>query len=295
MQFDPNHLRALAAILRLGSFEAAAAELAVTQSAISQRIRALEERVGTALIERGAPCTGTQAGLRIAKHAEDVGLLEAQLSRDLSLEVSDGPTRLRVAVNADSLATWFIDAMARVEGVLFDLVIDDEGHSADWLRRGAVSAAIGSGTRPVPGCNVTPLGSLRYLATASPAYCKQWFGDGVTAQSLSAAPCMTFNRKDELQRKWIEQVTGHRVVPPSHFLPSTHAFVDAACAGLGWGMNPEPLVRSLIRDGLVVDLLPDQPLDVALSWQVSRVMAPALSPLTRAVKQAATAGLVRDR
>ncbi|MFA3918117.1 LysR family transcriptional regulator ArgP [Ruegeria hyattellae] len=293
MQFDPKQLRALAAILRLGSFEAAAAELAVTQSAISQRIRALEERVGMALVERGTPCIGTEAGLRIAKHAEDVGLLEAQLSRDLSLEVARKPTRLRVAINADSLATWFIDAMAQIEGVLFDLVIDDEGHSADWLRRGAVSAAIGSGPRPVPGCDVTPLGNLRYLATASPIYCKRWFADGVTSQTLSTAPCMTFNRKDELQRTWIEQAIGQRVAPPSHFLPSTHAFVDAARAGLGWGMNPEPLVRAHIDDGQLVELLPDQPLDVALSWQVSRVMALALSPLTRAVKQAAAGRLIR--
>ncbi|MDP5217911.1 ArgP/LysG family DNA-binding transcriptional regulator [Ruegeria sp. 2205SS24-7] len=293
MQFDPNQLRALAAILRLGSFEAAAAELAVTQSAISQRIRALEERVGAALIERVTPCTGTRAGLRIAKHAEDVGLLEAQLSRDLSLEQKAGPARLRIAVNADSLATWFVDAMAQVEDVLFDLVIDDQDHSADWLRRGAVSAAICSGTKAAPGCDAVPLGHLRYLATASPAFANRWFDKGVSAATLSVAPCMTFNRKDNLQQKWIEQVIGKRVTPPSHFLPSTQAFVDAACAGLGWGMNPESLAGQPIRDGKLVALLADQPLDVALSWQVSRVMAPALAPLTRAVKQAAQDGLIR--
>ncbi|WP_372573679.1 ArgP/LysG family DNA-binding transcriptional regulator [Ruegeria jejuensis] len=262
MQFDPNQLRALAAILRLGSFEAAAAELAVTQSAISQRIRALEERVGAALIERGVPCTGTRAGLRIAKHA-------------------------------DSLATWFVDAMAQVEDVLFDLVIDDQDHSADWLRRGAVSAAICSGTKAAPGCDAVPLGHLRYLATASPAFANRWFDKGVSAATLSVAPCMTFNRKDDLQQKWIEQVIGKRVTPPSHFLPSTQAFVDAACAGLGWGMNPESLARQPIRDGRLVTVLAYQPLDVALSWQVSRVMAPALAPLTRAVKQAAQVGLIR--
>ncbi|MEX0350513.1 MAG: ArgP/LysG family DNA-binding transcriptional regulator [Paracoccaceae bacterium] len=292
MRFDPNQLRALASILRLGSFEAAASELAVTQSAVSQRIRALEERVGTSLIERGTPCSGTPAGVRIAKHAEDVGLLEAQLSRDLSLDTRTGPTRLRIAVNADSLATWFVDAMAQVEGVLFDLVLDDQDHSADWLRRGAVSAAICAGDKPVPGCDATPLGSLRYLATASPAFHARWFQHGVTAKTLSQAPCITFNRKDELQRIWIERAVAQRITPPTHFLPSTHAFVDAARVGLGWGMNPEPLVQRPVREGQLVTLLANQPLDIALSWQVSRVMAPALAPLTRAVKQAAQDGLI---
>ncbi|MFT7593531.1 MAG: LysR family transcriptional regulator (chromosome initiation inhibitor) [Paracoccaceae bacterium] len=142
MQFDPHHLAALAAVLRRGSFDAAAADLSVTPSAISQRIKALEDRVGTSLIHRGSPCTGTPAGVRLAKHAEDVGLLEAQLSRDLSLGDTSGPGRLRIALNADSLATWFVAALAAVPDVLFDLVIDDQDHSADWLKRGEVSAAI---------------------------------------------------------------------------------------------------------------------------------------------------------
>ena len=150
MQFDPDHLNALAAILRLGSFEAAAAELSVTPSAISQRIRALEDRVGAALINRASPCTATPTGARIAKHAEDVGVLEAQLSRELKLDAGRGPVVLRIAVNADSMATWFMSALAEVDGVLFDLVVDDQDHSADWLRRGEVSAAVTALGSPSP-------------------------------------------------------------------------------------------------------------------------------------------------
>lgn len=294
MQFDPQHLSALGAILRLGSFEAAAAELSVTPSAISQRIKALEDRVGTSLIQRGSPCTGTSAGLRIAKHAEDVGLLEAQLSRELSLDAAKGPTRIRIAVNADSLTTWFVAAMANTEGILFDLVLDDQDHSADWLRRGEVSAAVTAGGKPVPGCDATALGALRYLATASPRFVQTWFADGVNAKTLAKAPCMTFNAKDNLQKAWIDQYLGAQISPPSHFLPSTQAFVDAARAGLGWGMNPASLVRGPIRNGRLVALIPDAPLDVPLTWQVSRIMAPALKPLTRAVKQAAAKGLIPE-
>ncbi len=295
MQFDPNHLSALAAILRLGSFEAAALELRVTPSAISQRIKAFEERVGAALITRGTPCTGTPQGVRLAKHAEDVGLLEAQLARDLSLSPSQTPTRIRIAVTADSLATWFPHAMAAQPDLLFDLVVDDQDHSADWLKRGAVSAAITASAAPVPGCDAYPLGALRYLATASPAFMAQWFADGVDNRSLARAPCMVFNAKDGLQRQWLQARIGHALAPPSHVLPSSHAFVDAARLGLGWGMNPADLAQPALDRGELMPLIPDTPLDVPLIWQVSRVMAQALAPLTQAVRRTAARRLIALR
>lgn len=294
MQFEAHHLSALAAVLRRGSFEIAAADLAVTPSAISQRIKALEDRVGTSLINRGAPCTGTHAGLRLAKHAEDVGLLEAQLSRDLTLEQGAAPARLRIAVNADSLATWFVPAMASVRDVLFDLVIDDQDHSADWLKRGEVSAAVTSLGKPVTGCDAIALGSLRYIATASPEFMAGWFGKGVNAATLAKAPCLTFNAKDTLQKAWIAEHFDQRLSPPTHFLPSTQAFVKAARAGMGWGMNPEPLVRGHIRNGRLVPLLASAAMEIPLTWQVSRIIAPALEPVTAAVREAAQKGLVAD-
>lgn len=288
MMLDPNQLAALAAILRHGSFDAAATHLAVTPSAVSQRIKALEDRVGVALVRRGTPCTGTPAGLRLARHAEDVGLLEAQLRRELALDEGSSTAQVRIAVPADSLSTWFIDAMAAVDGLLFDLVIDDQDHSADWLRRGEVSAAISVGGPVVPGCDATPLGKLRYLPTASPEFVVQWFAEGVTAQTLARAPCLTFNQKDLLQKAWIEQQIGRRISPPTHFLPSSHGFVEAAAAGLGWGMNPELLARPAIDDGSLSEIVPDAPLDVPLTWQVGRILAPALAPLTSAIKTAAS-------
>ncbi len=292
MLLDPHQLAALAAILRHGSFEAAAAELSVTPSAISQRIKALEDRVGAALIHRGTPCTGTPAGLRIARHAEDIGLLEAKLARELALDQREGPVRVRIALPADSLATWFIDAMARAEDILFDLVIDDQDHSADWLRRGDVSAAITVGGQNITGCDAIALGTLRYLPTASPAFMQRWFSDGVSAKSLAQAPCLTFNRKDNLQKSWIYAQAGRHLSPPSHFLPSSNGFVDAAIAGLGWGMNPEGLVRGVIANGQLCEVIPNAPLDIELTWQIGRVLAPALAPLTRAVRRAAAQRLI---
>lgn len=293
MTFDPNQLAALTAILRSGSFDQAASDLGVTPSAISQRLKTLEDRVGAALVLRGPPARATPFGRRLAKHAEDVGLLEAQLARDIFPQPTAGFTSLRLALPADSLGTWVIPALAAVPGVTFDLVIDDQDHSAEWLRRGEVSAAITAHAKPVTGHDNVALGSLRYVATASPAFVEQWFAEGLTPEALAQAPMMTFSEKDKLQSRWINTVTGQRAVPPSHVLPSTHGFVDGALAGLGWGMNPEPLVQHHIETGRLVALAPDARLDTPLYWQVSRIMAKALAPLTIAIKVAARSALIQ--
>ncbi|WP_282168874.1 LysR family transcriptional regulator ArgP [Ruegeria atlantica] len=292
MLLDPNHLSALSAILRHGSFDAAASELAVTPSAVSQRIKALEDLVGATLINRGTPCTGTPMGLRIAQHAEDIGLLETHLARELTLDQTNGPARVRVAVPADVLATWFINVMSQVDGLLFDLVVDDQDHSAEWLRRGEVSAAITVGGDTVPGSDAVALGALRYIPTASPDFMRKWFADGVNVETLSRATCLTFNRKDGLQKAWITRQTGQRLSPPSHFLPSSQGFVEAAIAGIGWGMNPENLARPALEDGRLCPLVPGARLDVGLTWQVGRVLSTALAPLTDAVKRAANGALL---
>ncbi|MFN7090878.1 MAG: LysR family transcriptional regulator ArgP [Allorhizobium sp.] len=290
--FDPSQLAALSAILRAGSFERAAQMLHVTQSAISQRLRQLEEQVGTSLVIRSQPCRATEAGERLFRHAEEVRLLEQGVRRDLGLSAHTGgdaagfPT-LRLAVNADSLATWFVAAMQDIEGVLFDLVIDDQDHSADWLKRGEVRAAISGSAKPVQGCDCRPLGTLRYLATASPRFMAQWFeGDRVTAASLGRAPVITFNSKDRLQLRWAEEALGVATTGPSHWLPSSHAFVDAAIAGLGWGMNPELLAGAALSDGRLREVLPGKPLDVPLYWHVSRSVAGAMKPITETVIRA---------
>ncbi|MEO0394003.1 MAG: LysR family transcriptional regulator ArgP [Pseudomonadota bacterium] len=288
--FDYQTMRALSAISRTGSFDKAAQHLGVTASAISQRIKTLEDRLGTVLIKRGNPCVPTAAGRRLVQHADDVALLEHAVARDLGHGPHDdiGATTIRLAVNADSLATWFVTAMAAVDdGLLYDVVVDDQDYSADWLARGEVVAAVSGEPRAIQGCDVQGLGALRYTATASPSFAAQWFPDGVTIDALSRAPCMVFNTKDGLQREWVKRVTGADVVMPTHWLPSTQAFVDGAVAGLGWGVNPEPLMQGHVTAGRLVTLQPQTMLDVPLYWHVSRLAAPALAGLTAAVVQTA--------
>lgn len=292
--------RAVAMIVQTGSFEGAARVLNVTQSAISQRVRNLEERLGTALIQRGQPCTATEAGAWLCRHMEHVGMLEAALLEHLpGLSTPDGGQRvtLEIATNADSLGTWFLPAVAlfaQQSGYLFNIAIDDEQHTPDWLRQGRVLAAVTSLDRPVPGCMVKPLGRLRYQATASPDFMQRHFPDGVTLQALAEAPALSFNPKDNLQQAWVRQVFGQSAALPSHLLPSTQGFVDACRAGLGWGLNPAMLVADHLASGALVELVPKATFDVLLFWQISRLVADRLQGLTQAVLAAAEGKLERS-
>ena len=289
--FDYLQLETLAAILRQGSFDGAAAELNVTQSAVSQRLRALEDRVGQPLVIRSTPCVGTDLGRRLARHAGEVRLMEAQLTEEMGLGRTAN-TLMRITVNADSLASWIVPALAAARDaapdMLFDVVVDDQDHSADWLRRGEVVAALTATPTPPTGCDSLVVGALRYVATASPDFLKRHCPSGVTAEALRHMPMLTYDQKDRLQLDWLEQQFGKGCVPPTHYLPSTQAFIDAARLGLGWGMNPEPLVRADIAAGSLVPLTLPGTYDTPLFWQVPRRLKEAVAPLTRAIKAAAS-------
>jgi len=282
MSLDTKQLAALAEILRQGSFEAAAAALGVTQSAISQRLKALEDSFGCILVERSTPCRGTAAGLRLAAHADAVALMEADLARSLGLggPRSHSSQRVRIAVNADSLATWLPAALDDTGQFSFELMVDDETVSADWLRRGEVMAAVTTQQSPVQGCNVHKLGAMRYVATAAPEFIHKWLPDGATPAAMAMAPMLRFSLNDALQPNWLKRHIGAGLHPPVHFVPSTTGFVQATLAGLGWALNPESLVAEHLARGTLVELKPDSRLDTGLYWQVSRILAPALAEVT---------------
>lgn len=290
---DYAALSALAAVLREGSFERAAEALGVTPSAVSQRVRGLEERLGRVLVVRGQPPVPTEAGARLAAHAERVRLLEAEMAADLP--GLGGAARLRVAVNADSLATWFppaLAAFAEASGAMVELVLDDESETARRLRNGEVLAAVTADPAPVPGCRTQRLGSLRYLACASPAFLARHLPEGPTPEALARAPVLRFDARDGLQARWARQALGvERLAAPAHQVPSTQGFLDCSLLGLGWAMNPESLAARPIAEGRLA-LLHPAPLDVALYWQHARLGQGLLDRLTRAVLAAARGALI---
>jgi len=293
---DYAALGALAAVVREGSFERAARALHVTPSAVSQRIRGLEERVGCALVLRGQPCRATEAGLRLCRHVDQVRLLEQALHGSLPALAPAGEARvpLPVAVNADSLATWAgpaLAAFAADQPVLMAVTVDDQEHTAEGLRSGAVLAAVTGSAQPAAGCNSRPLGAMRYHAVASPGFVARHFGDGVGPASLARAPSLQFNAKDTLQARWAQRLCRAPVALPRHSLPSPEAFVTAALHGMGWGLQPEALVAAHLASGALVELVPGTPLDVALHWQHARAASALLDRLTGAVLAAAAAAL----
>ena len=281
-------LEALAAVVREGSFERAARVLHVTPSAVSQRVKLLEERLGQVLVVRAQPCRPTATGAVLCGHAEQVALLEHALRARLpEVGAPPGPRpTLRLAANADSVATWLVRALAAFasrHAVLFDLVVDDETHTAELLRAGSVLGAVTSQAEPVQGCRSTRLGTLRYLATCSPDFHRRHFAAGVTAAALADAPCLRFDTKDALQRTFLRKLTRAHLEPPTHWVPSPHGFVHACREGLGWGMNPEPLIREELRAGSLVELAPRRHLDVVLYWQQVRLASPLVEELSRAL------------
>jgi len=266
--------------------------LHVTPSAISQRIRLLEERMGCTLVVRGQPCVATEMGRRLCQHVDRIRLLEHELRGQLPLLGLQDEVRIKlpVAVNADSLATWFVDAMAAFAAqspVLMQVVVDDEGHTTEWLRNGSVLAAVTATEQAAAGCSCQVLGRMAYVAVASPAFIARFFSNGVHAESLSVAPSLRFNPKDELQQRWVRAQGHPHIELPHHTLPSPQAFVSATVAGMGWSLLPCALARKEIEQGRLCELIPDMKLDVMLYWQQARAASSLLDGLTRAVAQVA--------
>jgi LysR family transcriptional regulator (chromosome initiation inhibitor) len=295
---DYAGLEALAAVVREGSFERAARKQHVTPTAVSQRIKLLEERVGQVLVLRGQPCSGTEAGRRLCLHLEQVALLENDLRRKNPELVPEGQTALptlKLAVNADSLSTWFMGAMSaftRDGNELLDISIDDQDHTAKRIREGEVLAAVTATSSAIPGCNTWPLGRMRYVAAASPDFIGRYLQDGVTPEAMARAPMMSYGRKDSLQDQWLQRlgVEGRRSTP-RHFLPSNQGYTRACELGMGWGMHPPLMVAPQLADGSLVELLPGNDLDIPMYWAHARNAQASLQRLTDCVIQAAAACL----
>ncbi|MFU8870686.1 LysR family transcriptional regulator ArgP [Micromonospora sp. SL4-19] len=286
---DAIQLRTLAAVVGEGSFEGAARVLHVTPSAVSQRIRALEEIVGQVLVRRTRPCRATGAGQPLLRLAGQVTLLEREALAEARGVLDGAAVRARVPVvaNADSLATWFVAALARVPAelaVCFDVRQDDQDHTAELLRDGAVMAAVTAQREPVQGCRVRPLGAMRYRALAAPALVGRWFPDGLTTAALAGAPMLVFDRKDRVQHRFVRSVTGRELDPPMHHVPSVPAFSEAIRRGLAWGLVPEGLAEADLASGACVDLDPGRYVDVPLYWQHWRLESQVLAALTDAVR-----------
>jgi LysR family transcriptional regulator (chromosome initiation inhibitor) len=273
-----------------GTLDGAARALHVTPSAVSQRLKALEQATGHVLLVRSRPVRVTDPGRAVLRLAREVALLTSDAVRELA--PSGERVVLPVAVNADSLATWLLPALAGLDDdLLLDLRRADQDATAELLRDGSVLAAVTAAARPVPGCTSTRLGVLRYRPAAVPRFAQRWFPDGPTAPALARAPVVEYDREDDLQRSWTRRRTRGRADPPAHHVPSTEGFVLAVLAGLGWGMLSElQLEDPALRDAVVL-LDAEAVVDVELHWQRWKVRSSSLERLTDVVLAGARTAL----
>jgi LysR family transcriptional regulator (chromosome initiation inhibitor) len=280
-------LRALDATVRGGTLEAAARALHVTPSAISQRLRALEVATGRILLVRTKPVQVTESGEAVLRLARQVDLLTADVARELGDEPSaeQVPT-LPIAVNADSMGTWVLPALAPLAAdVRFDLYREDQEHTSALLRAGTVMAAVTADADPVPGCTSTLLGSMRYRPMCTPDFAHRWFPAGPTPDALARAPVVVFDRKDDLQHRYLHATAGRDVAPPLHYVPATADYAAAVALGMGWGMVLELQTRNMTAE--LVDLDPSGAVDVVLYWQQWRLRSGSLDRVREAVLAAA--------
>ncbi len=316
MQSD--QLATLVALVNEGSFDAAARRLHVTASAVSQRVKAMEQQAGQVLVRRTTPVTPTEAGAVMLRFGRQMALLDADMQRELrqqggfaGLSDGDDPTvaTMAIAVNADSLATWFLGALAEIADervVAFDLHREDQEHTTRLLRAGTVMAAVTSTREPVQGCVTTPLGAMRYRAVCAPGFRERWLGGsgsgsgesgsgsgsgGTAPAGLLRAPVVQFDRNDDLQEAFLRANGGEGSRGPRHLIPTSDDFARAVALGLGWGVLPEQQCLGPIAAGALVELAPGSPVDVPLFWQRWNLRSPLLDAVSAAVVEAAAASL----
>ncbi|MGV9890515.1 LysR family transcriptional regulator ArgP [Streptomyces sp. NPDC003395] len=291
-----DQVRTLLAVVDEGTFDAAAAALHVTPSAVSQRVKALEQRTGRVLLLRTKPVRPTESGLVLVRLARQVARLERDAHAELGLSGTGEPVRVTIAVNADSLATWFLGVLTRVPEELrlcFELRREDEDHTATLLRDGAVMAAVTSSPDPVPGCSVRALGRMRYLPVAAPEFATRYLTGAPLPDVLAEAPVIVFDRRDDFQDAFVRRLrdSDGGASALRHHVPTSEGFAEAVAAGLGWGMVPEAQARPLLRAGRLVEPAPGQAVDVPLYWQQWRLDSPALAAVADAVAATAAQAL----
>ncbi len=289
MPFQFDHLRTLTALVDEGTFEAAARHLHVTSSAVSQRVRTMEQTAGQVLVRRTNPVVPTEAGDAVLRYARQVLLLDQDvLSALQSTRRGSGRAHVPLAVNADSLSTWFMEALAELPpelGAVFEIHREDEEHTTSLLRSGAVMAAVTSTPEAVQGCSVERLGSMLYHAVCSPAFAERY--GTADPENLLDAPVVNFDRKDDLQDRFLRDAAGSASRGPSHYIPASEDFARAVLLGFGWGVVPEHQCAQDLEAGRLVQLTPGRPVEVRLYWQRWNLRSPLLDEVTGCVRAGA--------
>ena len=287
---DYRALAVLDAVASHGSFDKAALALGITQSAVSQRIKALEDASGRLLIIRGQPAVPTGLGQRLIVHHRNVKLMEASLDIDLGNSVS--MPEIAIAIDADSLATWFPDtlyALLAPPRCQLDVRLADSDSALQMVRDGSVfgcvAAESGTALDAAAATSVTPLGMLRYVCVATPVFAGHWFGDGFSAEAVQLAPAVV--GQHALLARFLAEQLNVREAFPHHTLPVEAARRGCVQDGLAYGLMPQRLAAPALATERLVDLLPGSTLDVPLSWHAWTLDTPFTKLLSEQIVKSA--------
>lgn len=275
MNFDRQQLETFAVVVETRHFGRAADVLNVTRGAVSQRIIALEGAFGTPLLVREG-ITPTPAGETLLRHIQALKLLEADTLQRIKPD-EKGLARIAVAVNADSLATWFEQVAFAIakENFALELIVDDQDYTLSALTRGEAIGCISTANASPTGFVAEFIGAMEYECVASAEFVRSHFPDGLTLHDILAAPAVLFNRKDGLHEAFLERLLGFPVNGyPTHFFPSPVALLKAVQAGVGYGLVPSLQVQELIDGGNLRSLAPHHRVAVKLYWHHWRAAPP---------------------
>ena len=267
---DYKLIRALDAVIKTQSFDKASEHLNITQSAISQRIKQLEQQLAQPVLVRSQPLAATALGEKLLRHYRQVRQLEYELIDQVFPEEKDMLVNIAIAVNADSLASWFLPAISpllKQHAIELDLQVIDELYTHELLKKGEVYAALSSSEKPVTGCKVIEIGDVRYILCATPEFVNKYFSKGLNQSSLTKAPGVEFDQRITMHRDYIEQFYGVESGQyPCHLVRSSEAFVTMALESVAYCLIPHFQAQEYLDDGRLIDLAPDNHLVRTMYW-----------------------------
>ena len=147
---DYRGLEALITVIETQSFDIAANKLFITQSAVSQRIKNVENYYGEPLLIRNLPYRPTHKAELLLGHFKRVTHLEQTLTEELTSEVAN--KTISIAINRDSLETWFMEVILQLHKIgnfNLEIISDDQEVTIDYLKKGLVTACLSTSKKPI--------------------------------------------------------------------------------------------------------------------------------------------------
>lgn len=294
---DRDQLETFAVVIEQHSFERAATTLSITRGAVSQRIKALEESLSTVLVLRDRPVSPTSAGEVLLRYVKALRVMEGSALRELAPQPRPhAPVPLSIAVNADSLATWFPAVLKELllsQLVALEVIADDQDHTSQLLSRGEVIGCISTSPKAADGFVAERLGAMEYRCYSTPEFAQSAFPDGLTVPSVLAAPAVLFNRKDSLHDDFLKSRFGFSIDRyAKHFLPSPVALLEGVAMGAGYGLIPSTQAQPLVDSGRLIDLCPNHGVMVDLYWHHWELEPPLAHDITALIVKVAQRELV---